>query len=341
MLSRELADPIEPINKDLGYKIKKKKLKFYEKFYSQIGVKSYGFIRYVGRHGEAKTDVENRKACGKFKNGYSCGCGKTREIHLYSCNNINCPICFRKAYKRTAKRDTERFVNIARYLRQLGFKNVFFRHEVISPPDDEAYSKLLKSGKKFDKTLVRPKLIYFKDYKKWKAKVIRVLRKYFHSGLLVFHPYRVKRGSQGLVMHYSPHIHFIGIGWIPRNFFKKHSCILTRIRNVYTEKAMNSLLNYLYSHAGFFENRHINSWINHFSYNKLCRINEYKSVSPIICENCESEVYKIELEPDVITDKYIYYPETMYSFLNLDVYLKDVQIFYDFRYKKRKKFKYG
>lgn len=307
-------------------KIRKfKKKTFAEKFYHRIPIDDLSPILYPGRRSWI---VSGDKECGTFKSAYSCENGCTIKVFSHCCTNINCPTCYLASIKKSSMRVAERFEKILKLLKKLNLTKTGIRHISFN--------------------VMPRKINVYRDLMLERKSLTLIIKKYVGSGILVFHPRRFEKDAAGekvfpLNLVYSPHFHFIGHIYLPKGdiFEKKHGFNYSAISRLYNRKSVYNCVKYLLTHAGYFKNRHILTWINHYSYNKLVKINVHKHKTPIQCIMCGERVYRV----DVLNDRYHdvsdygrFYLVVWSCRLHLgDQYLKETVVQYDFLYKNRKK----
>lgn len=300
-----------------------------EKLYKKVKIFHYGKILFPGRLGEKKFD------CGTIKSIFVCDCGTTSRVKKKSCNNHNCPNCHTVAKRRLAKKITTRLLEILNLRKKEGVAKPHFNHIAVSP----------------DKKKL-PELLTFEQYVKYKAKVVRILKKYNMGGVFFFHAYRIKIVVKEIVwktnknrfkdktfeyMYYSPHFHLIGNMWIPPDFFAKHGFICTKIKvkdsnrlvKLFKKNHINSTVNYLLSHSTYYQGKKISVWIGDYSYNKMKKVNIKKDFEFSICPVCESYLFRLEEEPFDIDENYIYFSKYYRSSLNYDVKHAVIRITYN------------
>ena len=338
----------DEISEDLefGYnelKIQKSRKTFAEKFYHEIPIDHYGSIRFPGRFGypihfidRSNPNFDIDKSCGVFKSAWSCFCAFLSYVFVNSCNNVNCPTCYLSSIKRTAMRETKKFDGIVEYLHKMGFRKCFLRHVTFN----------IKSV---------PMPTFF-DYKKEKTKLYNIIHKLGGRGLIIYHPYRIGKDMNGkyiypLKMVYSPHFHFIGHIWIPRNFQKRFGFNVwfgdqdsqgfggKKSAWLYNSKDVYSAIKYCLTHAGYYEGRQIAVWVGCYSNSQIGKINIEKESEDVICEKCHDKVYKIDMTKEDLKFKDGYYiiPDWWSEHLFKDKWLKNKVITYDLLYKHRKK----
>jgi hypothetical protein len=333
------SSPVQSVLSESKYiriKIKKKNLTFAEEFYRNVPIDHYPQIQYQGRFG-TKTEK-----CGSFKHLFMCDCGHTKKILLHSCNNINCPNCHITANRRMAKQIATRLDAIYRLWIRSGWAKPHFNHIVISPPNDER----LPDSWKFKN---------FKEYQKKKRQILRDLKRWKASGVLIFHPYRKtvikKRVSwktdpkrmktiKTIKLVYSPHFHLLGNMWIPPDFFQRYGYICTKLRNDDNDKIVKlyrfrhyyNRANYLLTHSGYYKDKKTYVWIGSYSYNQIHMYDRKVHYSHVICEKCERLVWHYEGEV-IINDVGKLIIERDYQIsLNRDYPLRDKKIYYELFY---------
>lgn len=320
MLGVELAD-INIKNWEGKVQVKKRKKTFTERYYHEIPVDHYGLIKYPGRFGTTKkVSNDDDYDCGSLKAIYSCTCGCTRKAFPYSCNNINCPECYINSILETCDRETDRFSHILQLLYDKGFRKPYLRHVVYSPPKNE---NALHNSYEYNKA--------------WN-KVKNIVKEFNWSGMVIFHPYRRARDEFDnlIVPHvlvYSPHWHIIGHGWIPQWFGKRYDAIFESIRVIYNQKQLYNTIKYLLTHAGYYPDKHITRWFGQYSYNKLTKKNCHKIIEPVKSQ-CDDYIYNIDLYDLEWSenDGLIEFSSDWYNYLDLEKYLKEIEIKYDFAY---------
>lgn len=276
-------------------------------FYKNVEIlkQTKGFI-FSGRG-------KSKEFCGEYSKTYSCECKHTTKVIHHSCNRLECPVCFHKVIRRTTSRIVERFKEIKKALIKIGEKP-YFRHISFNTVWD----------------------INVLNYTKYRRKLLRILKKYNLSGILIFHNHRKKTikgkwkapsGRQYTTsikaLDIKPHFHFVGWGYLPNetDFKDKHKFTYTNItsknfsrtksytkvrRRLVSRKRLNmrgikGVIGYLLTHTSFIPGKHSYSWTNKFSYNQMRKIEIINQLDPVVCENCNSLCYKIINEPKAVT----------------------------------------
>lgn len=155
-----------------------------------------------------------------------------------SCGRLDCPICYEKAAGKLAIKIEWRL------------KHFSIRKRVLKP---------------IHVTASVPVSVYHLDYKKLKARAIKLLKiSGLFGGCIIFHPWR-KKGSLWV---FSPHFHSLGYGWIKNvdHVFEDHGWI---IKNHGIRKTVSGTALYQLSHAGFSKKLHTVTWFGALSYNKI------------------------------------------------------------------------
>ena len=266
-----------------------------EILYKEIEVLHVGNIKFVGRFGLKKD------TCGQFKRLYACDCGCSKKIIKKSCNNLNCPNCYITAIRRLRKVIAIRCKKIIDMKETLGFMNhITFGYSL----DDS------------------PVVYTFEQYKKFKRKIVNIIKKCGGAGVLIFHAYR-KNESETL-MFYSPHFHMVGNMWISPDFYDEYGFICKKIEDIKTGRIvkfrkiehLKSTIGYLLTHASYYENKKLSVWFGKYSYNKLKKIDIEKIEEFPICEVCQSNLYLVETD-----DLYLDFYETKGSIVLKGCYL--------------------
>lgn len=287
----------------------------YEIKYQNILIIKNGKVKFPGRAGKKKAD------CGSFKFLYKCSCGSANKIVIKSCNNINCPNCFIDANRRSSNDITKRLLAILRYERKNGKMKPHFNHSTFGPNTNQ---KKKYKNKKHEYYNERPEEMDYINYKKFKKKYMLVLKKYGASGVLFFHAYRkLEIHDKKVIFVYSPHFHFIGNLWIPKNHFENYGFIIKKIRDkndkivkLYKEKHLKSTTGYVLSHTTYFEGCKNRVWIGAYSYNKLKKINEKTDYIYIVCEECNEYLYRMDTELYRYDDERFYFRNLIYFALD-------------------------
>lgn len=268
---------------------------------------NYVGFRMVGRGKRTNRD------CGIHYGNFSCSCGSTTKGKLKLCYEFGCPRCFHKAITRTSKKleyRLKRLLKTWNYV--LNDKRIILRH--------------------FSFNTKYP-IFTIDSYRKYKSKLIRILKKEgLLGGLLFFHPYRKEEGFKTL--RESSHFHCIVWGYISdyyefksRNGFNYSNIsysnfVKGKAKKPYisNSKHLFGLIRYLLSHSASFDNGiHSYSWIGRFSNNSNRKFDINNESSPVSCENCEDILYLIKNKPHHID---------VYKGSNWDKIKNLVQVYY-------------
>lgn len=212
--------------------------------------------------------------CGKTKIALKCKHGGHKPIlKPYNCANPTCPICYKYWISGAVTRVSTHLMALYQPIRY--------------DEDDKDSRKTFKRLNTLSKHEYRHWIVSFPDNLKLKEKPFDILKQFRELsvyGVALYHPFRltpygkqtVKRlrdsdaytggnweiwHSAGLyenedTYYMSPHLHIIMAGFIPEDFqqkLRKKGFVIKCVRKVgYTEHGVNSLLSYLFTHAGYF-----------------------------------------------------------------------------------------
>ena len=190
---------------------------------------------------------------GYCKKWVSWGCGNTRQHphgkhyaqhELKSCKTAKCPLCFVDWINRQANRSTQRFLKFTED------KDFFFRHIVLSPPQDQAINQSHAS------------------LKKWLDKTLKVAN--IKTAAVVYHPFRFQDNNKSMP-YVSPHFHLIVYGKITNTteFYNKTKWLIKNKGDLKAELDIFNCVRYLLSHSGIKKRTHSIRYLGDISYRKL------------------------------------------------------------------------
>ena len=193
---------------------------------------------------------QSKDYCKKW---VSWGCGNTAQ-HPHnkhyaqheqkSCKTANCPLCFVDWINRQANRSTRRFMKFTED------RNFFFRHIVLSPPQQMA--------KEIDHATLKKALR--KAMKKLNAETCAV----------VYHPFRFDNNKS--TPRIAPHFHLLVYGKITNTteFIKKSKGWFVKNKgDLKSELDIFNCVRYLLSHSGIKKNMKAIVYYGDISYRKL------------------------------------------------------------------------
>ena len=264
--------------------------------YRLIKIGDFKGIHFPGR-GMSKPN------CGTFEKAFICDCHETKRAIHHSCNDMDCPICYQKAINRSIKRVDYRFLKIKQAKHET-MKSFRLRHFSFNTLWD----------------------ITAENFKKYRTKMNGILKDQGMSGVLIFHPGRIKDEVQVLpwktdpfktkivgekILQKSGHWHFIGTG-APINvkeFKAKYGFNYTNIsaKNyakgdlkypfIHNRRVLRNTLGYLLTHCGYTNGSHCYTWMGDFAYNKLRKVNVVEESEHVHCPACDGLVYLIKNTP--------------------------------------------
>lgn len=194
---------------------------------------------------------ESKDSCGTF---FMKGCLNISdhpdnlayfEPHVHKCYSPKCPICWLLWCKRASGRIQARidsYLSIHKKLKPI--------HVVASVPFSAYNLRVADLRKKAQK--------YVKKVGFW-------------GGSCIFHPFRQQKGSG--IWYFSPHFHFIGVGWIlgdkVKNLYTRSGWI---VKNVKVRQTIFGTAFYQLTHAGVWYGKSrkcSTTWFGCMSYNKM------------------------------------------------------------------------
>ena len=187
------------------------------------------------------------------KKWVSYGCGNTKQHprnqhyaqhEQKSCKTNSCPLCWVDWVNRQANRSTRRFLKFTED------KEFFFRHIVLSPPQELAKGQSYQS------------------LKKWLTKTLKVAN--IKTASVVFHPFRFQDSKKSMP-YVSPHFHLIVYGKITNTteFYNKTKWTIKNKGDLETEMDIFNCVRYMLSHAGVKKRNHTIRYLGDISYRKL------------------------------------------------------------------------
>lgn len=278
------------------------KYDFYRKCLLPDKKDDYSDITMVGRSepNKRKTNDEGKvikHKCNSYFRSYTCDCEKKRKTKINFCHRMICEVCFHKVITRQIKRITGRLGKIER----LEGEELKLAHYTFNIIPAAGYN-----------------IIDIESLKKYKAKLLRVLNKYGFDGVLIFHPYRKDKDKMRelkdnkFYVRNSPHFHAVArFDSLPNGdeFYIKYKFTY---KNISYEKYregnesyptpylqnmdhIRNTIKYLLSHTASLKPRmKFYSYCGKFSTTYYKKINEEKGMVPVICEDCESELYPLD-----------------------------------------------
>lgn len=268
--------------------------------YSTVRIPNHKSFTFVGRgFGSPK--------CNTFVK-YTCECGHIVKVVHNSCKKLQCPICYQESLNLNALRTSKRFKDIKRTFRKsyrIKLKYFHISFNTMYPITD------------------------FISYKKYKKKLITILRKEGLHGSLVFHAWRhineyikingcyvkdIQYNPKVPKMRVFPHFHFIGTGYLinsdqfkskygftytkmenPRTRIErlrqeKKGILIPKVYEIKNSKEIYSLIHYLLSHSAIINNTHTLTWFGAFSYNQLQKTIIKEVKLKELCPKCHSTI---------------------------------------------------
>jgi len=213
------------------------------------------------------------------KKWVSWGCNNTKqhpkgkhyaEHEQKTCKTAHCPLCFVSWINRQANRSARRFSKFAKN------KKYYFRHIVLSPPQERA------------KNMTNDEL------KKWLAFACKIA--HIKTCAIVFHPFRFQ-DRERVQPYDSPHFHLLVYGKITNTvefYNKSNGWIIKNRGDMKTDVDIFNCVRYLLSHAGVKRGTHVIRYLGDISYRKL----------------------KVEKEPQKHFCPYCYLPLTIFFVRN-------------------------
>ena len=283
------------------------KYDFYRKAILPDPEYDYVDITMVGREDPKPRGKKKKILCGKYYGSYICECGHSKESKMNYCFKLGCKICFHKGINRQTVRIIERLEKIEK-LEGASFELAHYTFNV-ERTGEEGEKIIQESGYN---------IIDVESEKKYKAKLLRVLKKYGFDGILIFHPYRKNRPKMKKLkdgkfyVKKAPHFHAVGrFDSLPNGdkFYEKYKFTYKNISYNEYKKGneayptpylqnmdhVRNTLKYLLSHtARLSERMNYYSSCGKFSPYYYRKINEVKEMVPKICEKCDSELCKLD-----------------------------------------------
>ncbi len=187
------------------------------------------------------------------KKWISWGCNNTKqhpykqhyaEHELKTCKIAFCPKCYESWINRQANRSTRRFIKF------LENKQYYFRHIVLSPPQEQA------------------KAMSYIELKKWFASALKVAN--IKTAAVIFHPFRFQ-DREKVQPYVSPHFHLLVYGKVTNTteFYNKTNWLIKNKGDMKTEVDIFNCVRYLLSHAGVKKKTHAVRYLGDISYRKL------------------------------------------------------------------------
>lgn len=247
-------------------------------------MKYSGGSEYIRNFGVNDSGEEVK--CGDYSSFYSCECHKTIKIYQKTCNILECPECVYSVAERSGVRAAERMIGLKKY-----FKLKRIRHISFNIMHDN--KKNYQNYQKTDWLLPNDKF----EYDMQRKKIIKILRLFNASGVLIYHPYRINdKDEDNKFLYISGHFHFVGTVFLPENreFIEKFGFGYSAISEVYTKKDIAGIISYELTHCGYFASSLF--WFGNFSYNNGLIATKEKIKEDVYCEYCDSPVFRCESE---------------------------------------------
>ena len=202
------------------------------------------------------------------KKWISYGCNNTKqhprgkhyaEHEQKTCKIAHCPKCFVSWINRQANRSTRRFVKFAKG------KKFYFRHIILSPPQERA------------------KTMTYNELKKWLEYALKIAN--IKTCAIVFHPFRFQ-DREKVQPYDSPHFHLLVYGKVTNTteFYNKTKWLIKNKGDMKTDVDIFNCVRYLLSHAGVRKKTHVIRYLGDISYRKLKVEKEPKYH---VCPYCE------------------------------------------------------
>ncbi|MEK0346275.1 MAG: hypothetical protein QQN65_05505, partial [Nitrosopumilus sp.] len=167
------------------------------------------------------------------KKWISYGCNNTKqhprgkhyaEHEQKTCKIAHCPKCFVSWINRQANRSTRRFVKFAKG------KKFYFRHIILSPPQERA------------------KTMTYNELKKWLEYALKIAN--IKTCAIVFHPFRFQ-DREKVQPYDSPHFHLLVYGKVTNTteFYNKTKWLIKNKGDMKTDVDIFNCVRYLLSHA--------------------------------------------------------------------------------------------
>lgn len=230
-------------------------------------------------NGEAYGEDEVSGACGDILTHKTVGCLEVEKhnqvsldfdasgkavIKLFArtCFRPECPICYEKWAGRLAGKAEHRILN---YIEKHTYRSASIHVTVSIPVKDWGLVE--------------------NNYEKLRRIVYNVVKQAgLRGGCAIFHPYRSacyncgtnknpgdlqcpNCGSRDFRWYFSPHFHFVGIGWITGvgGIYKKTGYVVV---NLGVRSSVSATVLYQLSHCGINDNHHSMTWFGCMAYSK-------------------------------------------------------------------------
>ena len=166
------------------------------------------------------------------------------EHEQKTCKIAHCPLCFESWINRQANRSTRRFSKFA------SNKKFYFRHIILSPPQEKA------------------KTMSYNELKKWLVFALKVAN--IKTCAIVFHPFRFY-DNEKIQPYVSPHFHLLVYGKVTNTteFHNKTQWLIKNKGDMKTDVDIFNCVRYLLSHAGVRTRTHVIRYLGDISYRKL------------------------------------------------------------------------
>lgn len=177
------------------------------------------------------------------------------QHEIKTCKRSHCPKCFESWINRQANRSSRRFMKFA------GDKKFYFKHVILSPPQELA------------------KRLSYPELKKWLKVAMKEAN--IQTAAVIFHPFRFQDHKKSMP-YVSPHWHLIVYGRITdTNLFLErmlkidgekvhgHKWLIKNKGNLKTGVSIFNCTRYLLSHAGVKKGTHSVRYMGDISYRKL------------------------------------------------------------------------
>ena len=292
-------------------------------------------ITMVGRSDPKPRGKKKKFLCASYYGSYICDCETTKHSKMNYCYKPSCKICFHKGISRQVDRIAKKLLKIEK-LEGKEFKLAHYTFNILEKN---------KNNSKYHFPIMD-----IDSFKRYKAKLIRVIKKYKMDGILIFHPYRkdfllMKQGIQAVKK--SPHFHFIGRGNIidGGSFYRKYGFTYANITHRQWKKGkratpyldgidnIRGVLKYNLSHSAVLSPRMKSySYIGKFSSYWYCKENEVHEFIPKICEECGDNLHFLKNNRTTVNiDKLVKYVDRYKIIRDVEVDFLDVYV-YDRRY---------
>lgn len=267
--------------------------------------------------------------CAAYRGSYICPCAKTRKSVVYYCKRVACEICFHKV--------------ITRQIIRIGQRLEKYESLTGSPLEMDHYTFNINDEIHVGKERILKQEIYnTMDKRLVQNWIIRIIKKYGFTGIIIFHPYRKDKAAMEFnggvpALKKSGHFHLVGnFENLPKSndFYEKYKFTYKNIsakkysdaketRNKMEDQEKRekldidiplkkhlmgvepvlNVLKYLLTHSGSYERNSQNySYIGKLSSYYLKKVNEQIDYEVSVCDDCNEALGKVSKEITISID---------------------------------------